>query len=304
MFAMIGYSEVQMGENYCNGIPFSEVSEGELVYGDPVSVDSAFKRAVASADSALLFITGTGGADVANLARIVKGRALLNLNRPAEAATAVAAVPSTFAYKVYHSDQTTTNQIWSLNSAKRYVVGDLEGRNGLPFRTANDPRLPTTSGGLSFDTNTPFIAQNVYGQFDPVSVATGVEARLIEAEAALRAGDNVTWLAKLNAARATRTTPPLLPPLTDPGNQAARENLTFYERGFWFWGLGHRLGDLRRLIRHYGRAPESTFPTGTYHKGGNYGTDYNIPISFEETNNPKVGELFDSTNDTCLNRTP
>ena len=300
MFALIGYAEVLMGENYCNGLAFSEVApDGSFIYGTRVTVDSAFKRAAASADSALANTDGSAdGVKVANLARIVKGRALLNLNRPADAAAAVATVPTGYSYTVGHSNNTTTNQIWSLNTgAKRYVVANNEGGNGLPFASANDPRLPVTTGGLAFDTQTPFASQTKYGQFDSVSAANGTEARLIEAEAALRADAAVTWLDKLNAPRALKTG---LAPLTDPVDPTARINLTFYERGFWFFGLGHRLGDLRRLVRQYARGAETVFPTGTFPKGANYGTNTSIPIAFDETNNPN----YVQGDDTCLDRNP
>ena len=60
----------------------------------------------------------------------------------------------------------------------------------------------------------------------------------------------------------------------------------FSERAFWFFGTGHRLGDLRRLVRQYGRPAESVFPTGLYFKGGTYGPDVNLPIPSQEANNP------------------
>ena len=41
--------------------------------------------------------------------------------------------------------------------------------------------------------------------------------------------------------------------LADPGTPAAREDLMFRERAFWLFGTGHRLGDMRRMIRQYGR---------------------------------------------------
>jgi hypothetical protein len=50
---------------------------------------------------------------------------------------------------------------------------------------------------------------------------------------------------------------------------------------------GHRLGDLRRLVRQYGRGTETVFPTGAYFKGGAYGTDVTLVPSQAETNNPK-----------------
>jgi hypothetical protein len=118
-------------------------------------------------------------------------------------------------------------------------------------------------------------------------LATGVEARMIEAEAALKKGDVTTYLAKLNDARTTVTG---LTPLTDPGSTAARENLLFRERAFWFWGTAHRLGDLRRLVKDYKRDAESVYPTGPYFKGGAYGKDVVlIPAQAEKNNTEFTG---------------
>ena len=62
----------------------------------------------------------------------------------------------------------------------------------------------------------------------------------------------------------------------------------FREKAFWTFARGQRLGDLRRLIRSYGRAADGsdTFPSGTLFKGGGYGPDVNFPIAFDEKNNP------------------
>jgi len=38
------------------------------------------------------------------------------------------------------------------------------------------------------------------------------------------------------------------------------------------------------------------FPHGAYFKGGVYGTDYNFPVPFDETNNPNFAQ--------CINRNP
>jgi hypothetical protein len=43
---------------------------------------------------------------------------------------------------------------------------------------------------------------------------------------------------------------------------------------------------MRRLIRQYGRGAESVFPTGSYFKGGVYGTDVNLIPNSAERNNP------------------
>ena len=119
---------------------------------------------------------------------------------------------------------------------------------------------------------------------------------MITAEVQLHQGDYPAWLTTLNTLRQNGGVAGLAA-LTDPGatpETAARTNLMFRERAFWLFGTGHRIGDLRRLARQYGRASETVFPTGTYFKGGLYGTDVNIPVPFEERNNPNFHG--------CLNR--
>ena len=78
--------------------------------------------------------------------------------------------------------------------------------------------------------------------------------------------------------------------------QTEAEDFHFSERAFWMWSTGHRVGDLRRLVRQYGRSMDATFPTGTYFKGGTYGVDSNMPLPLEEMNNPNSNG--------CLDRNP
>jgi hypothetical protein len=131
----------------------------------------------------------------------------------------------------------------------------------------------------------------LYDRFTPVDVANGIDARLIEAEAALRANNLAQMLAILNALRANPPQlgdiePDPLPPLTDPGTAEERLDLLFREKAFWTFSRGQRLGDLRRLVRQYDRAANEVFPTGTHYKGGTYGTDVNLPVVTDERNNP------------------
>ncbi|HEX2187340.1 MAG TPA: hypothetical protein VHG51_00520, partial [Longimicrobiaceae bacterium] len=78
-----------------------------------------------------------------------------------------------------------------------------------------------------------------------------------------------------------------LPALADPGTPRARILQLYEERAFWLWLTSHRLGDLRRLVRHYGFQPNEVFPTGATVFGVPYGTDTSLPIPFDETNNPE-----------------
>ena len=75
--------------------------------------------------------------------------------------------------------------------------------------------------------------------------------------------------------------------MTDPGTATGRVDLHFRERAFWFYLTAHRLGDLRRLVRQYGRAIESVYPTGAYHKQGlTRGTQATLRVPQVEQNNP------------------
>ena len=282
-------------ENYCSGVPFSRLTDsGAIEYGDPQTRDQVLTISVAKFDSAINIATEAENDDLGDLARVGKARALLNLGRFPEAAAAAADVPTSFEYLVRSSANSLrqNNGIWNYTANTfAFSVPNREGDNGLPFLTANDPRVEVVATGqLGFDRATPFNLQLKYPDLEAdVVLASGIEARLIEAEAAYRSGSPGQGLTILNALRALVG----LGSLTDPGTQAARVDQLFRERAFWLWGTSHRLGDMRRLIRQYGRAASSVFPTGEYHKGGNYGTDVNIPISSDERNNPKFTGCLD-----------
>jgi len=162
----------------------------------------------------------------------------------------------------------------------------LAGPNGEADWIVMDPRVPvSTPRPSSSDGVTPQVFFLKYkSAADPIPMVTGIEARLIQAEAALRADDVAGWLGRLNEARATVAG---LAALTDPGSAAARVDLMLRERAFWLFLTGHRLGDLRRLVRQYGRAAESVFPVGPYHRGGlRYGQQVTLQVPQIEENNP------------------
>jgi hypothetical protein len=295
VLSIAGFAYVLFGENYCSGVPFSTLDANNvIVYGDPQTRDQVLQTAVAKFDSAITIATAKGDADLLNLARVGKGRALLDLAQFATAATAVASVPTTFQYLVRSSANSLrqNNGIWNYTANTfAFSVPEREGGNGLPYLTANDPRLEViATGQRGFDRATPFNLQLKYPDLaSSVVLASGIEARLIQAEAQFRAGTPGPAIATLNAIRAIAG----LDPLTDPGSDVGRTNLLFRERAFWMWGTSHRLGDMRRLVRQYGRTQQTVFPTGEYHKGGQYGTEVNFPVSSDERNNPKFTGCID-----------
>lgn len=307
---LAGFSYILFGENYCSGVPFSTIlDDGVIEFGPPLGTAEMFEHAIVLFDQALDAATAAGSAQQLNLAQVGKGRAQLNLDQPAAAAATVATVPDGFVYRIFHSlgSARQNNGVWGGNQNRRGIsVSDREGSNGLPFRSDEDPRVPQRRGtgnqAFGFDNTTPLFLQTKYpSQTSSVVLASGVEARLIRAEAELRAGGD--WLAILNALRAT---PPeqVFPPadypgitglagLTDPGNEAARIDLLFRERAYWMWLTSHRAGDLRRRMRQYDQSPEAAgWPTGSYFRGGSYGDHVSLPVPFDELNNPLFRDQF------------
>lgn len=311
MYFIEAYIEDQAAEHYCSGVVFSTVVAGTESYGSPLTTAAAFARALAHADSGLALVTGTTADDVRvrSALQVIKGRILLGLNRPADAATAVTGVATGFQYLTYHALTTTSNQFWNFNNlAGRYSVSTTEGVNGMNFATANDPRVPVCAGNDAIcktigvtkasrdDLSTPYYVQRLWPlRESSVAIVSGQEARLIEAEAQLRAGSTAASLGTLNALRATFAG---MTPLADAGTEASRVDQLFRERAFTLFGRGTRTGDLRRLIRQYARTANAVFPTGAWHKGGNYGTDVTLPLPLAETNNPNAGAGV------CIDRNP
>lgn len=304
LYSIRGYTEGFFGETYCSGVPFSAQDDAGIAYGDPQTTQQIFQRAAASFDTALTNATSNNNK---YLAAVGRGRALLNLGQYAAAATAVAGVPTTFKYQVFHSAATTRqyNGVWNgtVVPSSRYTVSNNEGTNGYNYlQTPADPRmpwLPSTRVGFDGTTRNLPTQQKYPANNSPATLADGVEARLIELEARLQGGqqaDRDAVFAGLNALRATAITP-AMPALagTAPTTQAAAVDQLFRERAYWLWLTGHRLGDMRRLIRQYGRDANTVFPVGPVvtRFGSTYGNDVNFPVPFDESNNPKFKGCID-----------
>lgn len=292
-----GFTLVLLGETYCSGVPVSDMTAaGAIEYGAPQTTVQLFESAIQRFEAGRSAATAGGIADQEHLAQVGIARALLGLGRYQEAAAAAAAVPTGFEYVIWHSENSDrqNNGVWAMNNlAGRWSIPDREGGNGLPFRSdglvdgaVRDPRIPSQHIGLA--QRTGLRPDEHFGQLKfPLRttntiVANGIEARLIEAEAALSLGASAAYLTTLNDLRAGIG----LAGLTDPGTPDARVDQFFQERAYWLWMTGRRLGDLRRLIWDYGRQQEDIFPVGQHHRGGTYGTATHLPIPFDERNNP------------------
>jgi len=308
MYFVMGFAEMTLAENFCNGIPFGDASTGVPEYGPPISNAEAFTMALAHFDSGLTTTsaTDTFTVSVKYALSVAKARTLVNLGRYNDAATAVAGIPTNWRLNATFSLTGGNNQIWSLNtSAKRWTVGDsfdTRGviQNAIPFASAKDPRVPsvgtatgTSPAGRGFDNQTNFIYQTLWGRTDATPIVSGLDARLIEAEAKLNANDIPGMMAILNALRGApqvlgAVTSPVMPALPAPAEKEAAISLYFREKAFWAFGRGQRLSDMRRLVRQYKRSEANVFPKGIFFKTGTpYGPDMNFPVTRDELNNPE-----------------
>lgn len=287
LYALQAYTVLFLAEGFCSGIPLTSVP----LIGAPqpsagLTTEQLFERALALFDSAVTL--SADSARFLQMAKIGRARTLLGLGRLADAAAAVQGIPTNFTYAVEYNStsvgggnvlgwRTSVTSVW----AGFMAVEDREGINGLVWST--DPRAavsalalsgvsPVNTSGKYKKTSAGVLDVAADVRDNPIRLADGLEARLIEAEADLSSGGSA-WLTTLNTLRATCVgsapcapivglTSAVLPPLADPGTPTARLDLLMRERAMWLYLTGHRQGDLRRLARVYDRDPETLWPTG------------------------------------------
>jgi hypothetical protein len=326
LYLALAFDEMTLAENFCNGIPLGSNKGGVVDYSSPdfkpLTDAQVLAVALTHIDSSLTVLgsaTDAASVFVRQAALITKARILIDQDVK-NAATAAALVPASVvptSYQYMFSTSPSNNGddlgIWSFNnSVGRMTVGDSSivyaGKtystlNAIPFASANDPRVPVlvgkTAGLSSEDGLTPFFLQQIWkNRDDPQPMVSGLDARLIEAEAALNAGNIPGMMAILNALREAPPKigtfqPAAMPDLPAPADQPSAISLFFREKAFWTFGRGQRLNDLRRLVRQYGRTQDQVFPSGQDYKGGTYGTDVNFPVPDAERVNPQFTGCLD-----------
>jgi starch-binding outer membrane protein, SusD/RagB family len=287
-----GFDYLFLAENFCSGVPVGSTidASGNTIYGTPKSTTELLNLAIIKFDSAITIAKSAHNNLMGYTALVGKARAQLDLNQPAQATATVDTVPTSFRFTTEHdaaNDRTKSGMYELMWINTRLTTADQEGGNGLAYVSANDPRTATEDLDVSaFDGATEIMAPVKYNSYAaPEVIADGIEARLIQAEAALRAGNYAGasgTLAILNKLRADAG----MGALAAASDTPSQENQLFAERAFWMFGTAHRLGDLRRLITQYGRTANQVFPVGDYFKGDQYGTDVNLPVPQEEEANP------------------
>lgn len=297
---VIGYSILMLAEAFCSGVPLSNVDvDGAFQASPGLETNALLDSAIANFDRATS-LAGSNFAAEVNLARVGKARAQMLRGDYAAAAATVAPVPSNFVYQVEFdaATQVTWNAVNQLlNQEKRWSTTDNEGTNGLNFMSAHDPRVPwgdedgtlyaPAGDGPALDGGTHFSQLKYPDVGDDIELASGVEARYIQAEAALKAGNVGSALTFVNQARAAENLGLGALVAADFGATAKDQaRRLFRERAFSLWLEGKRMGDIRRMIRHFGFTEDEVLPIGLDRRGDPYGDAVVWEIPQDERNNP------------------
>lgn len=299
LWSIEAFAVLLLAEHFCSGTPLTTVPfEGDVEYTAGLTTDELLERAVELFDSSLAITHDS--TPVLTFARVGKARALLGLGDYQSAAAAVAGVSDNDVYTLSYTDADGPNQdavgsysFWttSQSTANGYMVSNFEGGRGLqwlaPSPREQDPRLPITTRVVGTDTLFTLLPRQrkFEGGTLELTVASGIQARMIEAEAQLNDATAApeSWLNTINNARRTIG----LVDTTDPGTHDQRVDLIFRERAMWLYLTGTRLGDMRRLVRQYQREAYQVYPSGAYMQSNGLPALYGEAYVFS----PRVAEL-------------
>lgn len=271
-YLFAGLANRWFGENFCQTVfsePYSDESPGpggETDTGDAMERDAAFRRAIPLLEAAVRNGNSSGQSDVATAAQGGLAQVYLGLGDMQNAVANASKVPTDFVFAAAYSSNSgrETSQIWNETHGRHEISAwmTLAGTVG-----AGDPRTPWTDcsdpssgcpSGNGADGQTIHYRQEKYPtRDDDIPLVKGTEMRLIEAEAALMAGDLATAMAKVNEMRARHGLDPLESDGTIgtiTGGDGGGANMTSMsgwdildrERHLTLWLEGRRLWDLHR----------------------------------------------------------
>jgi hypothetical protein len=282
-----GYSLVLLGESMCSAAINigPELSKAELWEEAKARFDIAVTAATTANDDATL-----------NMARVGRARTLLNLGQVAAAGADAAAVPDGFVVNAAALATGTNRQqnlVFIHTQASNYGSVDLSFV-GLEFGGVPDPRVDVNvTETIGSNGVTPIRQVLKYANRGaPVPIARTSEARLIQAEAQVAAGNMQAAVDIINALHIAAGLPEY-----DGTGQSAQQVLAqvIEERRRELFMEGHRLGDMNRYQLPRLPADGSPFPNGGVYSsqacpGANAaGYPFGFPLpDVERLNNPNI----------------
>lgn len=293
-----GYVRAFMAEGYCQAVLEPK--------GMPVTPDQAMEAALARFEEAETAAEEFGLADVANAARVGQGRALLWLGRYVEAATAVSSVPEDFVFFSEYSSNSVGqwNEVHALSWGPapfviRWTVGDGTTPNRhnelWPYFTEWEAQNLIVDEPEGFNAQEVGLTVSLQLLYDspaqPIVLASGWEAQMIQAEAELRGGQPEVAQARVNALLADAASNPMtavnpslalgpFDPVDFTGDLQTDLPQLARARSAGLWLTSERQATLRRFAEDDGI---DLYPSTTQ------GDDMSFPIPQQEIdNNPNV----------------
>lgn len=259
--AMAGFSLVLLAEGFC---------ECTINVGPALTSQQAFDSAAVRFSTALAAAQAANDPQLVNLARVGRARARLGSGNTAGAGEDAAVVPQDFVFNATHdlNNASRNNRIFVQNN-QAFAVTVAPAYRSMTVGTTADPRVVAVNGNrLTPDQTNQLWSQQKYTSLTAgTPIATGIEARLILAEAR-GAGEGV---AILNALRARAGV--ALPALT-AAEQASFTGSLVEARRRELWLQGNRWFDLKRFSIPEVPAAGADYPKG----GGVYGTQRCWPL--------------------------
>ena len=299
LYLTTAFASLNMAETFCTGViregpeaPSPELTRAEML----AHAIERFEQAIASAAA-----VGSDADDMADAARVGLARANLYAGNNAAAATAAASVADDFVYNAEYIDDPGNrgrlgNTVWAFSGAtatrESGVVGpewralgqgnDLS--TGQPFagEEAGDPRVMWEyDGRTAQDGVHEYVFQRTLDGWDaPIPVASGLEARYIELQAA---GTDIERVAFINERRAVGGQGVF----AGSGDAALEELLQ--QKGRDFWMTGRRMADWRWYTGDGATTRSVDFsyiiePTDAYYKPevGEMGSQVCFPLPYDE----------------------
>ncbi len=267
------YTRMLLAEAFCK----SAINGGQGLTSDERMQDAlaAFQDAGSAAQAA-------GRADLVAASKLGEARAQLWLGNYPAAAAAAGAVPNDLSLKSYYSTGSVAQKnkvvrvTYAIDEARRFTVGDgslaSTGNEGWPYLAEWESLglLEERPDLISFNPAVPVVLQLKYPTADaPIVIASGNEARLIEAEVKLRDNDPGGAAGIVNDLRSSHWG---LGAISFSGDLATDLPVMARERARELWLTGERLPTLRRYLKD----GVDLFP------GGKQGDDTCFPVPQRE----------------------
>jgi len=299
MYNIDAYIYIYIAEHFCSGVPFStiDIATGKVTNGAFLTTVQMLDTAITElGEGEAVALSDTASADAPEvptqigLSKVGIARALLDLGQITAAADTANAVSPGFIYQIYTSSNTPRqeNGIWNYTAPTQiqaFSVADGKNNTGLPFRSANDPRVPYVLSDQPANNGNPvFYNQLKYPTATTnFTVADYTEAQLILAEGDIFNGNYAAGKTIMDNLRSTVGLPPLAAAVGDK-NQILQ---VLSERAFWMYVTGHRLGDMRRVLRApYNAAPYSFVQDDVYGTGAGLSPTLEFPTPQLTNPNP------------------